>query len=41
MDLGGRKPVFGGLQMTKAQKTSLCIRSVWSAPLLFAFKKYI
>ena len=33
-----RKPVFGGLRTTKAQ-TSLHIRAVWSAPLLFAFLK--
>ena len=33
-----RKPVFGGLRTTKAQ-TSLRIRAVWSAPLLFAFWK--
>ena len=30
-----RKPVFGGLRTTQAQ-TSLRIRAVWSAPLLFA-----
>ena len=34
--LGARKPVFGALRTTKAQ-TSLRIRTVWSAPLLFAF----
>ena len=33
-----RKPVFGGLQAIKAQ-TSLPIRAVWSAPLLFTFWK--
>ena len=33
-----RKPIFGGLQTTKAQ-TSLRIRAVWSAPLLFAYYK--
>ena len=38
MGLDARKPVFGGLPTTKAQ-TSLCIRAVWSAPLLFAYKK--
>ena len=31
-----RKPVFGGLRIAQAQ-TSLRIRAVWSAPLLFAF----
>ena len=35
MGLVARKPVFGGLRTTKAQ-TSLRIRAVWSAPLLFA-----
>ena len=38
MGLGARKPVFGGLRTTKAQ-TSLRIRAVWSAPLLFAYWK--
>ena len=38
MGLVARKPVFGGLRTTKAQ-TSLPIRAVWSAPLLFAFLK--
>ena len=33
-----RKPIFGGLRTTQAQ-TSLRIRAVWSAPLLFAFWK--
>ena len=33
-----RKPVFRGLQTTMAQ-TSLHIRAVWSAPLLFAYWK--
>ena len=33
-----RKPVFEGLWTTQAQ-TSLRIRAVWSAPLLFAFSK--
>ena len=33
-----RKPVFRGLRTTKAQ-TSLLIRAVWSAPLLFAYWK--
>ena len=39
-DLGrvARKPVSGGLQTTQAQ-TSLRIRAVWSAPLLFVFWK--
>ena len=32
------KPVFGGLQTTQAQ-TSLRIRAVWSAPLLFLLGK--
>ena len=32
------KPVFGGLQTTQAQ-TSLPIRSVWSALLLFTYWK--
>ena len=35
MGLVARKPVFGGLRTPKAQ-TSLRIRAVWSAPLLFA-----
>ena len=35
-----RKPVFGGLGTTQAQ-TSLRIRAVWSAPLLFAFWKIL
>ena len=36
------KPVFGGLPITQ-ELTSLRIRSVWSAPLLFAFwnKTYV
>ena len=38
MGLNARKPVFGGLRTTQAQ-TSLRIRAVWSAPLLFAFCK--
>ena len=38
MGLDARKPVFGGLRTTQAQ-TSLRIRAVWSAPLLFAFCK--
>ena len=33
-----RKPIFGGLQITKAQ-TSLCILADCLAPLLFAFWK--
>ena len=33
-----RKPVFLGLQTIKVQ-TSLCIPTVWSAPLLFAYWK--
>ena len=32
------KTVFGGLRTTQAQ-TSLRIRAVWSAPLLFAYSK--
>ena len=32
------KTCFGGLRTTQAQ-TSLRIRAVWSAPLLFAFMK--
>ena len=35
MGLNVRKPVFIGLRTTKVQ-TSLLIRAVWSAPLLFA-----
>ena len=35
LGLDTRKPVFGGLRTTKAQ-TSLRIRAVWSAPVLFA-----
>ena len=38
MGLVARKPVFGGLRTTKAQ-TSLCIRRVWLAPLLFTYWK--
>ena len=40
LDIGldARKPVFGGLRITQLQ-TSLPIRAVWSAPLLFAFWK--
>ena len=38
MGLDARKPVFGGLRTTQAQ-TSLRIRAVWSAPLLFAIWK--
>ena len=38
MGLAVRKPIFGGLRTTKEQ-TSLCIRAVWSAPLLFAYCK--
>ena len=38
MGLEARKPVFSGLRTTKAQ-TSLRIRAVWSAPLLFAYWK--
>ena len=33
-----RKPIIGGLRTTKAQ-TSLRIRTVWSAPSLFAYYK--
>ena len=40
MGLDMRKPVFGCLRTTKAQ-TSLRIRTVWSAPLLFAFWKVL
>ena len=40
MGLVARKPVFGGLGTTQAQ-TSLRIRAVWSAPLLFAFWKIL
>ena len=36
MDLDARKPVFVGLRTTQVQ-TSLRIRAVWSAPLLFAY----
>ena len=36
MGLDASKTVFGGLRITQAQ-TSLRIRAVWSAPLLFAF----
>ena len=38
MGLDARKPVFGVLRITQAQ-TSLRIRAIWSAPLLFAFWK--
>ena len=38
MGLDARKPVLNGLRTTQAQ-TSLRIRAVWSAPLLFAFWK--
>ena len=38
LGLKARKPVFGDLRTTQAQ-TSLRIRAVWSAPLLFAFWK--
>ena len=38
MGHNARKHVFGGLRTTQAQ-TSLRIRAVWSAPLLFAFWK--
>ena len=38
MGLDARKPVFGGLQATKAQ-TSLHMRAVSSATLLFAYLK--
>ena len=38
MGLVARKPVFGGFWTTQTQ-TSLRIRAVWSAPLLFAFRK--
>ena len=38
MGLDARKPVFKSLRTTQAQ-TSLRIRAVWSAPLLFAFWK--
>ena len=38
MGLDMRKPVFGGLQTTKAQ-TNLHIRAVKSQPLLFAYLK--
>ena len=34
MGAASGKFVFGGLQTTKSQ-TSLCLRTVWSAPLLF------
>ena len=35
MGLNTSKPVFEGVRTTKAQ-TSLCIRTDWSAPVLFA-----
>ena len=35
---GTRKPVIRGLRTTQAQ-TSLRIRAVWSAPVLFPFWK--
>ena len=38
LDLDVRKSVFDGLRITQGQ-TSLHIRTVWSAPLLFAFWK--
>ena len=38
MGLDARKAVFGDEQTTKAQ-TSVRIRAVWWAPLLFAFEK--
>ena len=40
MGLDMRKPVFRGLRTTKAQ-TSLRIRTVLSAPFLFAFWKVL
>ena len=40
MGLDTRKPVLGGLRTTQAQ-TSLRIRAVWSAPLLFAIRKVL
>ena len=40
MGLDARKPVFGGLRITQAQ-TSLRIRAVCLAPLLFAFWKVL
>ena len=40
MGVNARKPVFGGLPTTQAQ-TRLCIRTDWSAPLLFAFWKVL
>ena len=36
LGLDARKPVFGGLR-TKQTQTSLRIRAVLSAPLLFAY----
>ena len=38
LGLAARKPVFGGLRITKAQ-TSLRICAVWPAPLLFTYCK--
>ena len=38
MGLDATKPAFRGMRTTQAQ-TSLRIRTVWSAPLLFAFWK--
>ena len=38
MGLYARKPFFAGFWTTKAQ-FSLCIHTVWSAPLLFAYRK--
>ena len=38
MGLDERKPVFGGFRTTEAQ-TSLRVRAVRSAPLLFAYWK--
>ena len=40
MGLDAWKPVFGGLRTIQAQ-TSLRIRAVWSAPLLFAYWKVL
>ena len=38
LSLDRRKPVFGGLRTTQA-RTSLRIRAVWTAPLLFTYRK--
>ena len=40
MGLDVRKPVFDGLRKTKVQ-TSLRIRAVWSALLLFGYSKLL